>query len=379
MGKNIDLKRQQQETKTRIPKPTSQQQSTTADPKSKNVPPIPVGAIISSDGKRLTEEEFVELQSVGWKPGDPVPDNMASLYQRLQAHVQQENDIPDLPLNLPPVKVPEPVDINKLPTQQQKEAREAILQLHQQEQSKKKTEQEQQRLGTLPESVQQAVNLANEATNKDRIEIVDDRGETDSNRNEPTIDTGLMKGAKICSHCGWDNTHPDTTEPKWIDKNIFAQSMAGRKQFVKEYELFGGSLRVAFRQLAPGEIDALSTYLYQQDLNGRFTTPAHLYEFANRMELFVQLVRFMPSEGGTIDLPEGISKKLNPTAQTFWEFENDVVDFSAIEQFMMSEIFTSTGLIHALALSFNEFKRFCVKMAAMSREASFWKATEEPR
>jgi len=390
MGKSIDLTEKKRKDQERLAKATGSQEKTqfkippppsgtflpTGDPTSKNVPPIPVGTVVSGDGKRLTPEEEQELKRIGWKEGDPIATNSAHLIQQLKKIAVEENSQHGFPEDLPPVSAPKPVDINALSPKQQEENRKALLLLAEQEKAEEERK-KQKATGQMSESVQKAVEQAQNATRPDEIRIVDDLPKAENKEHKPDVDTGLTQGAKICPHCGWDCSQPDDIKPSWKDKMIYQQAIVGRKQFTKDYELFGGQVIVAFRVLAPAELDALYAHIFQKDMQGTFHTPQHLYEYTRRMEMYIQLTRWSNHLGDLQEFPDGLSELTNPTAETFWKSDVEGIDFDHIERYMVEKIFNSTTVISALSLTFNEFRRFCAKMEAMAGNKSFWEATEE--
>jgi hypothetical protein len=90
-----------------------------------NALPLAAGQVVKQDADRpsMTPQELHTLQQTGWKPGDPIPDNVAEAVAAAQAANQEE--IPPVPMDTPPVNV-ETVDIEQLDPAEQAHIRQAV-------------------------------------------------------------------------------------------------------------------------------------------------------------------------------------------------------------------------------------------------------------
>src|ERR1019366_9320279 len=92
--------------------------------------PLPVGKVVSSlNPERLLPEERAQLRLIGWKEGQPIPENMASIIAEVVKETQEDfsaslNELPVDP-STPPVKF-KPIDVATLPPAQQAVIKEKI-------------------------------------------------------------------------------------------------------------------------------------------------------------------------------------------------------------------------------------------------------------
>ena len=61
---------------------------------------------------------------------------------------------------------------------------------------------------------------------------------------------GAPHGLDHCPRCKWDLSSGQPPAPSADDRAVFVAAVLGDNRFVKDYDLFGGKLRVAFRSLS---------------------------------------------------------------------------------------------------------------------------------
>jgi len=91
-----------------------------------NAPPLMPGQVVKVDaaGPSLTPQELAMLQKTGWKEGDPLPDNVEMA--RRMALADNEELVPPVPLDTPPLQPTEAVDISQLSPERQAQVMNAV-------------------------------------------------------------------------------------------------------------------------------------------------------------------------------------------------------------------------------------------------------------
>lgn len=188
---------------------------------------------------------------------------------------------------------------------------------------------------------------------------------------------------QVCSQCGWNQNEP-SIEVTEKDKLTFLQCFLGQQVFRKEYSVLNNQAVFVFRSLTVKEIDAIYTEAFN---NKNITTTEDFYEYINRLRLNLQLVRFSPSVGAPVLLPDGLDKITNKSADSYWQpflentgnYNPEKSLMSNVHDYVMEHVIFAESMqriAHKLCSSFNTLQ---VKLEANVTNANFWKTTEQLR
>ena len=402
----------------------------------KGNPPLPQGKVVAQRRpSSLTSEERAKLESIGWDDSMPIPKNMSELLEQVQAEKLAEVSSAELPLPVDPrtpkIKPPEDIPIEKLDAAKKEKLRKLLTGAVEAEEEDAREAANQARIGTMPQGVQMAYQMASSGAGKPigdlgelevdvdaetgkkpptakkqepKFQVIEeDDGEEDfiappappdAPHAKPapaadvkaTTDTGAGgTGTGHCPHCMWDLRMPDVPEPPYHKKMSFLHSVLGQKCYTDEVELFGGSVIANFRALTVSEIEVVYKQAYRDRETGRAPTEMDFWERVNRYRLFLQLnsLRTTTADKGFVhDLPDGLSQEANPMATSFWAGKvaepapNETV-MPEIEKFVVSNVLKTEAIFRVVNSACNQFNRVIAKMEAMVDNSDFWSRTEE--
>lgn len=164
----------------------------------------------------------------------------------------------------------------------------------------------------------------------------------------------------------------------------FLHSLLGQKSFVKEYELFGGTVTVTFRTLTTQELNACYAVAVVERNRGDLINQMEFWERVNRLRLVLSLLSLNTAETTTA-LPDGLSRATNKRASSYWEDQNmpertgpDDYGIVHIEKWVLDNVLCTESLNRTVSNAANKFNRLVSKMEVMVDNSDFWKATEEP-
>jgi hypothetical protein len=354
------------------------------------------------DPRYMTEFEKKQLAALNWEEGAPVPGNAAELIAALQAEATAEDILPVAP-DTPPLEMPKPVDISKLPAAKQEELRDALEQAGRfQEQLRAN----QASTVGLPASVAAAKRVADQAIQNDPqsrgFSVVDDRparqpqphgpaptvippgpkpmGWQRAQPSEPPLavmepmndppmgelsDTGAA-GMTHCPHCSWELKRPDPSTPSDDDKRTYLMAaLAGPgHRFTREVEMLGGSIKVGYRELTGGEADAALTQVADDVRKNRVVGDGEWWQ---------KLMDYRMTQAiGYIDI-QGVGRVFEGVDLD--EIESDdgnVTPFPALVSHLLTNVLHSESIRRAVGQGFMRFQRMCEKLESNVSEPSFW-------
>ena len=162
------------------------------------------------DPRRMTKWEREQLASIGWEEGTPVPGNAAQLIAAIQQEAVAEGVLP-VPADTPPLQMPTPIDISKLPADKQRAMHDALRQAsHIQQQL---NEQQEAAAGLSPgiaEAVRVATNTARANQSGPGIDVVDDRPVQAARPNPSPAPTATARPKPT----GWPHPVPPDSPPQ---------------------------------------------------------------------------------------------------------------------------------------------------------------------
>jgi len=336
-------------------------------------PPIPAGQPMII--KSLGPGEREVLESAGWKDGEPVPDNIATIAAQAK---EEANNIaqlqPPIDLTTPPLVMPEVTDISDLsPTEQTK-----YLTVMQEALATTKAEadrQEEIQNSQIPgagEGINTAIQTAMSATSE--AVVVEDDTASDTYAGTAVPKDGQDKEDKadkisgVCPRCAWNLALDDPSEPSHQDKSDFLQSILGLKPFCKIYPLFNGNLYVTVRSLQPNELDSIFRQLFMDSKADRILTSVDEGERLARYRTCLQVQKVT---GGAMafNFPESMddwdlsAEERETPLPAIWDSYSDKVNKSEI--------------IHRSVMSVvGDFNKLMIKLESNSKNPDFWKAID---
>lgn len=251
--------------------------------------PFSVGSVVLTPGERA------ELQKVGWKEGDPIP-NLSEMWNgEIAKDKQALKEAPPASYDeatTPKPKIPAAVSIESLPPDKRREIEEAVAQMRAEAAAITKRQGEHQFAPADP-SVARAMAFAEmQQGRQPKIAVEDDlkgRGAAHITRalspepaitppappappakpDAPVMTMGVAAEQKYCPHCRWDLSVLDSTVTTLEDRRIYMAAFLGGQRFKKSYELFDGTVKVVFRAITSEETDSVLRQLFMDGKAGR--------------------------------------------------------------------------------------------------------------
>jgi len=356
------------------------------------------------DPRYMTAMEREQLTALGWDEGQPIPGNAAELIAAAQKEAAGE--LLPVPADTPPLQMPAPVDINRLPAAKQAELREALKEAGRYQQQFAATQAAGAGMGPgIAEAIQVSEDVARDNP-AGGVSVVDDRpaaaaargpvpavphlagwqrpepppgtGPAGWQRPEPPAaappasppvgdlsDTGAA-GINHCPHCSWDLKRPDPSAPDDDDKRAYLMATLGGPghRFTREAALLGGSVKIGYRELTGGEADAALTQIADDVRNGRIVGDGEwwqrLMDYRMTQAIAYIEVRGVGRVHEGVDLTDIESDDGQPTP------------YPALVAHLLASVLASESLRRAVGQGFMRFQRLCEKLEANADEASFW-------
>jgi hypothetical protein len=375
------------------------------------------------DPRYMTDWEKKQLAALGWEEGTPIPGNAADLIAAVQEEATVGGLLP-VPADTPPLAMPTPVDISRLPASRQRELRDALEQAGRFQQQF--SAQEAATAGLAP-GIADAVRVADEVARGNQpgpgVAVVDDRPprshqdvygppptvvppgpkpagwrrpepepppqpkpelkwrfkpgpEPDSKpepKPDPLVDLPIGElsntgagGITHCPHCSWDLKRPDPSEPDDDDKRTYLMAaLAGPgHRFVRESVLLGGKIKVSYRELTGNEADAALTQIADDVRKGRVVGDGEWWQRLMDYRM-TQALGYIDVQGvgrvhEGVDLDDIESDDGNPTP------------YPALVGHLLDSVLYSESIRRAVGQGFMRFQRLCEKLEANADEPSFW-------
>lgn len=351
----------------------------------------------------MTEQEVKDLEALGWKPGDPLPPNLASVISEERQRIQGEIEtmVPDAP-NFKPPKLQ---DISSLPPEKQAELRKAMDEFRLRMKAVEENESVEQEISGYDPSIQNAIRstLAGQG-----IEVTDSRTEEAHKRmgTQPAPQTAsrvvrleeLVAQAQAtvkskqeaaplpstgskpanaavenCPHCGWPVHMEEPAKIEEADKLSYVQAIMGGKPFCKIYEFFGGRMQVAFRNLTAKQARLAQNQVRHDYADAAFPgIDAFVDLMEYRMVFSIDKIQQSDSiRGQTIDvaeavddvfeggLPEGAKEDVTPVPYI-------------IDQLRKQPILANEQVWRMLREQYRRFNELVEFMEARSTDKDFW-------
>jgi len=354
----------------------------------------------------LDDIEKEALRKAGWQEGNPVPDltqtQMAKgIQEKIEKFRTQQDGVGDMtpvPLDTPPITMPEPVDIADLPIDQQQEIQAAVVQAKAFDQQYQQ-EAQSENIMTVP-GMAEAYQVANQS---DGPQVVDDMPARPTRAAEPPSSDGFdptleaqeaaatQQGKAQADKAQEPDTADDTAGgtldaaiancPKCnhhlatpviefdaTDKLVYMQHIEGAARFEKEYSLFGGRVIVRFRNLTTAESDLIMDQTDEDVRSGRLVHVSYVRRLEDyRMAAAVSQIRMAGNRSFT----------LPPVTEVKYA-DDEKSALPQIYRWLSTEVLTTEHLRRAVGMSWLRFQAVLNLLDSRSEDADFWPPIEQP-
>lgn len=320
------------------------------------LPIPPAGKVVKVQHLTPSERELLDKYGVS---GDELPENLAEIIAAAEAQATDLDRMPPpLPMDTPPVKQPEILDVDKLPPEKRERYNNIIKSSV--EQAREYAQIEKANANRDP-SVNEAIRTA---LSDKQVVIEDDRDKV-KEKNKVTKD---KKADEFCPRCGHDLTSNELVEVSDADKLLFIESVLSGKPMFKTYKLLGGNMLLTVRSLTIEEADAVMLQVYIDGNNDRVVTYYDRVETLNKYRTCLQVAKIdFPTE--EISLPKHMSEwdvdaegKADTAVYYIWEKFRKMVD-------------KSDALHRIMVASVAEFNQLQLTLETRAADPNFWKAT----
>ncbi len=356
----------------------------------------------------LTDDEKQIIAAAGWKPGDPVPNLRGTkVGQHMQAAVdavrEKAEDVHGMsPIDpaTEPLEVPEPVDINDLPPDEQERAIQIFKEMDELQDRMNMARRARTKTQPLPPQITgtpgaaQAIGVAAAAAAAEReqqpgVTLVDDLGITGdqpfklkkpaaapaqpesapeiSSPEQVSAEAGgdLTDATTHCPQCNFD-LNGELVAPSTEDIVAYLSTLMGEGRFRKEARLFGGRIIVVFRGLLPKEVDMALQLADDDVVAGNIT---HITQYARVAETY-KLIMGIESVTRTGQSPINL-----PAVSDIEEPTNGRSSILQLKEYLDNDVFTTDSLRRTVGLQWIKFNRMLQYMEAKSDDPDFFDVT----
>lgn len=322
-----------------------------------------------SDFTKKTLEQF------GWKADDAIPADLGDLLVKIKETLpaSKKTDV------LIDVELMSEDDVEKVKAMLAEATVEAAR--------RKKRAEKEEKLSTINPAI-----AAQYEKVMEQLEVVDDREEaaakaspTEEPQPEPppevtpapvpstpVPDTAGLQGAvPFCPRCGWDVRQKYESNPTERDKEDFLATLLGQSRFKKEYELFGGKIKVLFRGLLAEENKLIYRQLVLDQQENRISTEAEWFLQMMDYRLSCSLEQISDGSGKVLAvMPELFERKLENKDEPL------ATPLPAQLEYLNKEVLAQEVTRRLVGNHLRQFQRLIEALEAMALEPSFWNGIE---
>ncbi len=353
-------------------------------------PPPPPGGIYPVGQVLMTDYTRRQLETLGWKEGDPVPDSrLAQRIAQVQAAIKTElEQMPNVDPNREPVRPSRTIELSQLPPEKQAELRQALQEYT--AEAKREAAAAAAQAATdvyvnpqAPPSVQAAQRVAAQTAMASSADIVFEPSQPKVTAlppipapaaapAAPAAETAPTAGAVTapthCPRCDWDLQAKFDLVPSDTDRTAFVVALMSMTRFEKTYPLFGGKMTVTYRSLLARETNLLFKTLGQEvrdgQINGDGEYMMQLMDY--RLAMSVASLRgedtILQDVPAIFDIPcDNESQRLPKMLEWFNE-----------------EVVINEPLRRIVGKQHREFQRLVEALEAQTSAPDFWKGIDLP-
>ena len=330
--------------------------------------PLPTGRMMPK--VQLSETELADMMKVpGWREGDPIPEGMADALAKVRAEIEATPIAPPVPLDTPPVMPSGYVDVATLPKERQAEYEELgqFLAAAREANVRVANEERMSVPGAGP-----GINDAILGNTTIEIDLEDDVAEpAPEPKRSKTADLLGLNAMEIthCPHCHWQLSDPDVEDPTPAERQRYLQAVLGLKPFDQIITLYGGAVEATFRELRPGELDAvfMAAFARQAEDPENDARAQTFAEWVDRYRLSLQLTHLRLGEQPMV-LPKDLDG---------WKTDASVSDVDAVRaaaDSVFSSVVNTESLGRAMMAALGRFCRLVAKLEVSADRPDFWGA-----
>jgi len=317
--------------------------------------------------QRLTDTEREQLEELGWRDGEPIPENLPQLLAEAMAEAQTSAyDIGQMPLPVspdqPPLRQPPSVPLEQATPERMRRVRSLFAEAAQTSTVAEDPIRPAQ--GPIAPGVMAAIQASSQPNIEVDMDVEPNKlaAEIAEGTTEEKDQTGALDKVTKCRNCGFSDLAADPIKPSAEDLESFVESTLALTPWQKCYSCLGGKLQVTIRQVSPAELDLCFNQVHSEQRANKTMDP---YEQLTRYKACMQLVDIRTTEWSA-DFPQSIEA----WKQKIGDVESPLV---AIQQYVYDRIFKSEGLHRIVGQLINDFELLAKRMEENVRNANFWK------
>jgi len=322
------------------------------------------------------------LVQFGWKNDDPIPAELGDLLVQLKETlpVSKKTDVL--------------VDVELLNDEQVEHVKNMLAEAKKVLARKQKQVEQNEKTANMHPSVAAAYKSVTDA-----IEVVDDRdanttpsaAATDRPASElpgtpadnvavdapapstpvPETAATLQGAVPFCPRCGWDVRQKYEVAPTERDKEDFLATLLGNTRFKKEYELFGGKIKILFRGLLAEENKLIYRQLVLDQQENKISTEAEWFLQMMDYRLACSLEQISNASGQVLSVvPELLERKLENKEEPL------ATPLPAQIDYINKKVLAQEVTRRLVGTHLRQFQRLLEALEAMALEPSFWNGIE---
>jgi len=181
----------------------------------------------------------------------------------------------------------------------------------------------------------------------------------------------LQGAVPFCPRCGWDVRQKYETVPTERDKEDFLATLLGSTRFKKEYELFGGKIKILFRGLLAEENKLIYRQLVLDQQKNKISTEAEWFLQMMDYRLACSLEQISNNTGQVLSvMPELLERPIdNKTEPLATPLPAQLDDLN-------KKVLAQEATKRLVGAHLRQFQRLIEALEAMALEPSFWTGIE---
>lgn len=322
-----------------------------------------------SDFTKKTLEQF------GWKADDAIPADLGDLLVKIKETLPASKKTDVL------------IDVELMSEDAVEKVKAMLAEAEVEAARRKKRAEKEEKLSTINPAI-----AAQYEKVMEQLEVVDDReeaAEKEQSTEEPQTETppevtsapvpstpvpdtaGLQGAVPFCPRCGWDVRQKYDSAPTERDKEDFLATLLGQSRFKKEYELFGGKIKVLFRGLLAEENKLIYRQLVLDQQENRISTEAEWFLQMMDYRLSCSLEQISDGSGKVLAvMPELFERKLENKDEPL------ATPLPAQLEYLNKEVLAQEVTRRLVGNHLRQFQRLIEALEAMALEPSFWNGIE---
>jgi hypothetical protein len=167
----------------------------------------------------------------------------------------------------------------------------------------------------------------------------------------------------FCPRCGWDMRQKFEIVPTELDKEDFLAATLGGTKFQRDYEIFGGKVKIVFHTILADESKLIHRQLVLDQESKKIVTEA---------EWFVQMLEYRMA----LSLGAIVDAKGKPTALIPALGDLPAVDgqspLETLSDYVNKKVLAHEVTRRLVGSHLRQFQRLVEALEAMALEPSFW-------